>query len=495
MMNLDSLLQGLGLAVVAAPALLLAVLGISSLIGLKLHERVVGRLTQAGVLLGATSALAILVLMLIYDRPHVAVEVGNWAAIPAQNFHFHIKFDFNWLTLPFALLSFILIGTIGAFANFYMHREAGYRRFFLLYAIFLLGMVVASLAGTIETLFTGWELVGLSSALLVAFFHERTAPVRNGLRVWSIYRIADAAFLIGALALHHLAGGGDFELIMGAGPWPHSPTAISPTHALVVGLLLLVAAAGKSALVPFSGWLPRAMEGPTPSSAVFYGALSVHLGAFLLLRISPLLEISWLLSAAVISLGLLTAIYGALCARVQTDVKSALAFAALTQVGIIVVEIGMGLRYLALAHIIGHACLRTLQLLRAPSLLQDYRALENAIGSHLSMPEGNRQRWLPERVRLWLWRFGTDRGNLDNWLNDVVVQPFLWIFQSCDRLERRWTDWLTGKPSRESDQVVPRVEAYELTIIDEADLAALTPDASSRTWQIQPESETTYLAQ
>ena len=491
MIDLDSALHGLGLIVVVAPALLLAVLGISSLVGFALHEQVVGRLTQTAVLLGTASALAIFVLMVTNDRPYVAVEVGHWAAIPAQNFHFHIKFDFNWLTLPFVLLSFVLIGTVGAFANLYMHREPGYRRFFLLYAMFLLGMVVAALAGTIETLFTGWELVGLSSALLVAFFHERAAPVRNGLRVWSIYRIADAAFLIAALALHHLAGGGDFELILGAGPWPYSPAAIAPNHALVVGLLLLVAAAGKSALVPFSGWLPRAMEGPTPSSAVFYGALSVHLGAFLLLRISPLLEISMLLSAAVVGLGLLTAVYGAICARVQTDVKSALAFAALTQVGIIVVEIGLGLRYLALAHIIGHACLRTLQLLRAPSLLQDYRALENAIGTHLYTPAAHRQHWLSERIRRGLWRFGTDRGNLDNWLNDGIVRPFLSVFQSCDRLERRWTDWITGSPSRASDQVVPHVEPYELTIIDEADIASLSSLASSHTWQIQSESEAT----
>jgi NADH-quinone oxidoreductase subunit L len=480
------------LVVILAPTLLLACLGMASLLGLALHEQVIARLTQVAVILGATSAVAVLALMVAKDRPYVAVEVGNWVAIPAQNFHFHLKFDFNWLTLPFALLSFMLIGTVGAFSSLYLHREPGYQRFFLLYAMFLLGMVLASLAGTIETLFTGWELVGLSSALLVAFFHERTAPVRNGLRIWSIYRVADAAFLIAALALHHLAGGGDFQLIMGAGPWPHSPTAIAPNHALVVGLLLLIAAAGKSALVPFSGWLPRAMEGPTPSSAVFYGALSVHLGAFLLLRISPLLEMSLLLSAAVVSLGLLTAVYGTLCARVQTDVKSALAFAALTQVGIIVVEIGLGLRYLALAHIIGHACLRTLQLLRAPSLLQDYRLLENAIGERLYTPSANHQGWLPERFRIAIWRFGIDRGNLDNWLNDAIVRPFLWILHSCDRLERRWTDWITGAPSRESDQVVPHVDPYELTIIDEVDIASLNSLASSRTWQIEPESETTF---
>ena len=117
---------------------------------------------------------------------------------------------------------------------------------------------------------------------------------------------------------------------------------MTAAQALFVGLLLLVAAAGKSALIPFSGWLPRAMEGPTPSSAVFYGALSVHLGAYLLLRVSPILEITPWLWGTVTALGLLTALFAAVTARVQTDIKSALAFASLTQIGIIVAEIGLG---------------------------------------------------------------------------------------------------------------------------------------------------------
>src|SRR5262249_33286198 len=151
-------------------------------------------------------------------------------------------------------------------------------------------------------------------------------------------------------------------------------TPATPTQALVVGLLLVVAAAGKSALVPFSGWLPRAMEGPTPSSAVFYGALSVHLGAFLLLRMSSLLSASPALAGLVVALGLVTAVCAHVTGSVQTDIKSALSFASLAQVGLIVAEIGLGawfpfLWYVALAHLLGHACVRTLQFVRAPTLL------------------------------------------------------------------------------------------------------------------------------
>jgi NAD(P)H-quinone oxidoreductase subunit 5 len=276
-----------------------------------------------------------------------------------------------------------------------------------------------------------------------------------------IYRIADAAFLIAALTLHHLTGEGDFDGLMGTGPWPEGQATISESHALFVGLLLLVAAAGKSALVPFSGWLPRAMEGPTPSSAIFYGALSVHLGAFLLLRVSPILEASFLLSACVVVVGLLSAIFGALAARVQTDIKSALAFASLTQVGIIVAEIGLGLRYLALIHIIGHACLRTLQLLRAPTLLHDYHSLENAIGSHLSHESGVLSRLIPIRFKRWVYRFSMERGFLDAILAHFIIRPFVVTFQWCDAMERRWTDVLSGGESRESDEVKPQATSLE----------------------------------
>jgi NAD(P)H-quinone oxidoreductase subunit 5 len=240
---------------------------------------------------------------------------------------------------------------------------------------------------------------------------------------------------------------------MGEGSWPAGEAALTSNEALFVGLLLLVAAAGKSALIPFSGWLPRAMEGPTPSSAVFYGALSVHLGAFLLLRVSPLLDLSISLSVAVVTLGLASAVFAAMAARVQSDVKSALAFASLTQVGIITAEIGLGLRYVALVHIIGHACLRTLQLLRAPTLLHDYHRLENAIGTHLPASQGRWVRWIPDRMRLRLYRLSLERGYLDSMIDEYIVRPFVFLFRWCDAVERKWTDLLAGASSRRSDRV------------------------------------------
>jgi NAD(P)H-quinone oxidoreductase subunit 5 len=224
----------------------------------------------------------------------------------------------------------------------------------------------------------------------------------------------------------------------------------------LVGGLLVIAAAGKSALIPFSGWLPSAMEGPTPSSAVFYGALSVHLGAYMLLRVTPLLDASPALSAAVVVLGLSTAVFAYLAGSVQTDIKSALSFASLTQVGIIVAEIGLGWRFVPLVHLLGHACLRTLQFIRAPTLLQDYRNLENALGGRLQRGVGFWTRFTPTRLRLWLFRFALERGYLDALLADYVVGPFVNFFRWLDRMERRVTVALAGNRS-ESVSLAPRV--------------------------------------
>ena len=440
----------LGMVAIGAPVALLAILGLSSLALRTLSERATSRICQAAMVTGLLASLGVLALMLWHGTRHEVVEVGNWVVIP--HYHFSVKLVFDRLSVPLVILSFLLCGTIGAFASRYMHRELGYNRFFVLYAVFVLGMVLTCLAGTIETLFTGWELVGLSSVLLVAFFHERPAPVENALRVWIVYRVSDAALLLAAIVMHHMQGEGDFDQLLGASPWPDGHL-IAPSWTIAaVGLLLVVAAAGKSALVPFSGWLPRAMEGPTPSSAVFYGALSVHLGAFLLLRISPILETSVWLSAGVVVLGLATALFAYLAGSVQTDIKSVVCFASLVQVGLIVVEIGLGLRYFALIHLLGNACLRTLQFIRAPTLLHDYHLLENAIGTHLPRAGGPLGR-ASERMGRWLYRFALERGYLDSLLQRLVVAPFVRLFQWCDAVERRWTDFLTGRASRESDEL------------------------------------------
>jgi NAD(P)H-quinone oxidoreductase subunit 5 len=437
-MGSEEVLRWLGVCVVAAPAGLLAVLGVIVIFQVRLSERLLSRVLQFGITLALLAAGGVLALMLYTDRIHVPIELVKW--VVAGGYHFDLKIVFDRLSTAFVILSLALSAVVGAFTTSYLHREPGFQRYFLLYALFVLGMVTASLAATIETLFAGWEMVGLSSALLIGFFQERPAPVRSGLWVWAIYRVADAALLLAAIVLHH-RGSGDFERLLGEEPWPLGKANMGSGAALVVGLLLVVAAAGKSGLVPFSGWLPRAMEGPTTSTAVFYGALSVHLGAYLLLRMSAVLDASIWLSAVVVVLGLVTALLASLSGGVQTDVKSALAYASLAQVGIIVAEIGLGFRWLPLVHIIGHACLRTLQFLRAPSFLRDHQRLENAVGGRLSAPE---RPLLPEGARAWLYRLGLERGWLDLLLWEWVAGPFVALFEALNALDRWWASVLGG---------------------------------------------------
>jgi len=151
--------------------------------------------------------------------------------------------------------------------------------------------------------------------------------------------------------------------------------------------------------------------------------------------------IDWVivLAALVVVVGLVTAVYATLVGRVQTDIKSALAFASLTQVGLIVAEIGMGWRFLPVAHIAGHTCVRALQLLRAPSLLHDIHQVEQAVGGHLPKTGRHLERLIPERWRGWAYRFALERAYLDPFLDRYCVRPFLQVLRGIDRIERRCT--------------------------------------------------------
>lgn len=191
--------------------------------------------------------------------------------------------------------------------------------------------------------------------------------------------------------------------------------------------------------------LLRVVGGPTPSSAIFYGALSVHLGAFLLLRASPLIVQSPVLQVLVVALGLSTALWGTVAARVQADIKGALAYASLTQVGLIVAEIGLGWRLIPLAHLVGNACLRTLQLLRAPSLLHDYHQIENAIGGQMEPQLGGPWvRRFPRGAVVSLYRLGYERGWFEHLAGRLFLDPARRVLLSLERLERRWVAWLSG---------------------------------------------------
>jgi NADH:ubiquinone oxidoreductase subunit 5 (subunit L)/multisubunit Na+/H+ antiporter MnhA subunit len=136
----------LAILVLANPAVLVAAVGLSALLRRPLSERETNRLTYATTVAGLLSSIAVLALMLVVGTRHVSIELGNWVVIPEQHFHFHLKFVFDRLSVPFVILSFSLCGIVAAFASRYLHREAGFARFHVCFAMFLLGMVMSSLA-------------------------------------------------------------------------------------------------------------------------------------------------------------------------------------------------------------------------------------------------------------------------------------------------------------------------------------------------------------
>jgi NAD(P)H-quinone oxidoreductase subunit 5 len=432
-------LQLMVLVGVGSPAALFALLSAASLVNRPLPERWTGPLAAGSML---TSCAALSTALLVYGTTMFGttlVSYGAWST--SHTGGIAIDFLVDRVSLGFAALSAAIAGVVSAFSNRYLHRESGYNRYFVLLAMFVTGMLVVALAGNVAVLFIGWEFVGLSSALLVAFFHERPAPLSNALRVLSIYRISDAAMLSAAVLLRHVAGSDSLSLLFG-GSRAASTADLTGTSATIIALLLIVAAAGKSALLPFSSWLPRAMEGPTPSSAVYYGSLSIHAGCFLLLRAAPLFEHAPAARLLAGGLGAATAIFAGITTRVQSDVKSSLAYAALTQVGIIIVEIAVGWYTIAFVHLAGHACFRLFQFLTAPNVLHDLHGIEDALGDRPAASRGYLAGMTSDGLRRRLFLVALERGFLDSILERVVVEPFVRLARHLTSLDRWLCDAL-----------------------------------------------------
>ena len=183
------------------------------------------------------------------------------------------------------------------------------------------------------------------------------------------------------------------------------------------------------------------MEGPTPSSAIFYGALSIHAGAYVLLRCEPLLDAAPAVGWVLVFIGGGTALHASIVGRVQTDLKSMLAYGSMMQAGLIFVEIGLGWRVIPLIHVVSHAILRSLQILRSPSALHDRHALAAALGG----PPGAARSLvslLPEAGQAALYRVALERGYEEMAVMRLVVEPFRRVLTRIDAAERAWIDWL-----------------------------------------------------
>lgn len=425
-----------------APAASLVAIGLPALFARTLSEPATQRIVGGGFGVGFMAGLCTLALLASRGFTPEIVHVGTWFRVGHHEATIHLVADA--LSVPYVCFSSGLCWLINAFAGKYMHREPGFTRFFILLALFGTGMNLMVLADSIDVLFAGWECVGISSALLIGFFLERTNAIRAALRGYVTYRICDVGLLAASVVVHRAVGSGDFDRLFGPA-WPHASCLVSSTTASIVSLLIVFAAMGKTAQVPFSGWLPRAMEGPTPSSAIFYGALSIHAGAYVLLRCGPLLDASPVASICLIVIGAASASHASVVGRVQTDLKSMLAYASMTQASLILVEIGLGWRVIPLVHVVGHAILRSLQILRSPSALHDRHELEAAIGGHPQPGGWSPLAWLPSGARPAAYGIALERGYEEMAVSRFVVGPVIRLLERAAAAEAIWVAWLAGE--------------------------------------------------
>jgi NADH:ubiquinone oxidoreductase subunit 5 (subunit L)/multisubunit Na+/H+ antiporter MnhA subunit len=297
------------------------------------------------------------------------LNLKEFVVYRSGSYEFLLDFYFDKVTAVYLFVGSFLTFLIIRYSRYYLHREVGYKRFFNTVLFFYLGYNITIFSGNFETLFIGWEVLGLSSFLLIAFYRNRYLPVSNAVKVFSIYRIGDVGILLAMWASHHLWHENITFLRLNNYELVHEHISSHSEIGMFISFMLLIASAAKSAQLPFSSWLPRAMEGPTPSSAIFYGSLSVHFGVFLLLRTFPFWEHQPIVRVLIGLLGFMTAVVAFFIARVQSTVKSQIAYSSIVQIGIIFMEAAAGLKNLALIHFTGNAFLRTYQLLVSPSVV------------------------------------------------------------------------------------------------------------------------------
>ena len=336
-----------------------------------------------------------------------------------DHFVFAIQLYYDEITSVFSIVGSLLFFLVATFSKYYMHRDEGYKRFFNTILLFATAYNFIILAGNFETLFIGWEIKGICSFILIAFYRNRYLPVKNAFKAVTNYRISDVALMLAMWMMHHLTHTNiNFsqldeakEIAIAAG---------QSGMAIFIVCMIILPAAIKSAQLPFTSWLPRAMEGPTASSAIFYGSVSVHIGVFLLLRTHSFWEDMLWAKIAIISIGAATAIIATLIARVQPTVKTQIAYSSAAQIGLMFIEVALGFHWLVLIHFAGNAFLRTYQLLVSPSVLN---YLVHHQYFHYILPTQK----TVSKMKASFYMLSIKEWNLDSMMFKYLWSPFKWL--------------------------------------------------------------------
>jgi len=266
-----------------------------------------------------------------------------------------------------ALMSLVVTGVgslIHVYSVGYMHGDERYPRFFSYMNLFIASMMTLVLADNFALMFVGWELVGLSSYLLISFWFTKPSAAAAGKKAFVVNRIGDWGFLVALMLIFAAFGTLDFATVFGT-----APEVIGVGMATAITLLLFVGATGKSAQIPLYVWLPDAMEGPTPVSALIHAATMVTAGVYMIARSAVLFEMAPTTQAVVATVGALTALLAATIAIGQRDIKRVLAYSTVSQLGYMIMAVGLTAFTAGIFHLMTHAFFKALLFLGAGSVI------------------------------------------------------------------------------------------------------------------------------
>ncbi|HET9090688.1 MAG TPA: NADH-quinone oxidoreductase subunit L [Acidimicrobiales bacterium] len=329
--------------------------------GPRMSERAVGAVATGAVTLSFVLSVAAFVTLLSSSSREVTVNLFSWISV--GTLHVPAALLMDPLSITMSLFVTGISALIHLYSMGYMHGERDYRKFFLYLNLFVFSMLTLVLANNLVLTFVGWEGVGVCSYWLISYYFDRDSAASAGKKAFIYNRIGDVGMLVAMFLLFsHLHTLTYLSIFSGAGH-------LDSTAATVVVLALLLGATGKSAQIPLFNWLPDAMEGPTPVSALIHAATMVTAGVYLLVRMSPVLALSGGGRATIAVIGALTAFVAATIATSQKDIKKVLAFSTVSQIGYMVLAVGAGAYAAAIFLMVAHAFFKALLFLGSGSVI------------------------------------------------------------------------------------------------------------------------------